>query len=521
MPDAVPPWLATMQEITGTLEFPGGADNPVILAWRDEIARRFPEMGTYCAQYTHDEIPWCGLTVGYCMAHNGIRPVFGPTDTDKFLWAQAWKQFGLPADRPLPGDVLVFAGHVTLYDGEEGGSYLGRGGNQSDSVKVSHYPKSSCQAIRRPPAPTAADRLTVKPIAIASSKPFAGITATVFGGQADRNLSAYDEHLITDNEDGVALPARFRGERPKVRVSKGDKSVVCDIVDVGPWYDGRPDWPPDRYWETGARPRAESDSRTNGAGIDLAPAVARALGIDGKGKVDWEFVGATPSVAQEFVDTATRHDPFARLRQRIEQLEQKMNGTTTTSAPTPTSPTTASALPQIDLARIEQDIARLGQIAASFSQFATALSGKLPTTGAPPQVARVEQDITKLGQIAGTFSQFAAGLPGQAAGGTAPTQQLSPIDKALGGEALVGLKTPLAIGAYALMWIMQTFGAVGTVSGDKASTTGSVLTALIAAFGGLGVTAKFDRAFQAIGRISTVLQKLAATAPPPPSGSGS
>src|SRR5262249_44782955 len=299
MPDAVPPLLATMQEITGTLEFPGGADNPVILAWRDEIARRFPEMGTYCAQYTHDEIPWCGLTVGYCMAHNGIRPVFGPTDTDKFLWAQAWKQFGSPADPPLPGDVLVLAGHVTLYDGEEGASYLGRGGNQSDSVKVSHYPKSSCQAIRRPPAPTAADRLTVKPIAIASSKPFAGITATVFGGQADRNLSAYDEHLITDSENGVALPARFRGERPKVRVSKGDKSVVCDIVDVGPWYDGRPDWPPDRYWETGARPRAESDSRTNGAGIDLAPAVARALGIDGKGKVDWEFVGATPSVAQE------------------------------------------------------------------------------------------------------------------------------------------------------------------------------------------------------------------------------
>ena len=204
-----------------------------------------------------------------------------------------------------------------------------------------------------------------------------------------------------------------------------------------------------------------------------------------------------------------------------------MNGTTTTSAPTPTSPATEPASPQIDLARIEQDIARLGQIAGSFSQFAAALSGQLPTTGVPPQVARAEQDITRLGQIAGTFSQFAgglAGLSGQPAAGTAPIQQLSPIDKALGGEALVGLKTPLAIGAYALMWIMQTFNAVGTVSGEKASTTGSVLTALIAAFGGLGVTAKFDRAFQAIGRISTVLQKLAAAAPPPPpppSGSGS
>jgi hypothetical protein len=39
-----------------------------------------------------------------------------------------------------------------------------------------------------------------------------------------------------------------------------------------------------------------------------------------------------------------------------------------------------------------------------------------------------------------------------------------------------------------------------------------VLTALIAAFGGLGVTAKFDRAFQAIGAMAPAIQKLAAIA---------
>jgi hypothetical protein len=79
---------------------------------------------------------------------------------------------------------------------------------------------------------------------------------------------------------------------------------------------------------------------------------------------------------------------------------------------------------------------------------------------------------------------------------------------------MVGLKTPLAIGAYALMWILQGANVVGTATGDKATTTGSVLTALIAAFGGLGVTAKFDRAFQALSAISTLLGKL----PPPPPG---
>ena len=184
----------------------------------------------------------------------------------------------------------------------------------------------------------------------------------------------------------------------------------------------------------------------------------------------------------------------------------------------PTTPTTL-ALPQIDLARIEQDIARLGQIAGTFSQFANTL-GQLPTTGLPPQVAQVEQSITRLGQIAGTLSQFAATLSGQvpAAGATAP--QLSPIDKLLGGEALVGLKTPLAILAYAGMWIMQAAGVVGTATGTGATTTGSVLTALIAAFGGMGVIAKFDRAFQAIAAISAVLQKLPALAPPPPPPGG-
>jgi hypothetical protein len=70
----------------------------------DEIAHRFPETASYCADYTHDDIPWCGLTIAYCMAHNGIRPVFGATDTDKFLWAQAWKQFGKSVDQPQLGD---------------------------------------------------------------------------------------------------------------------------------------------------------------------------------------------------------------------------------------------------------------------------------------------------------------------------------------------------------------------------------------------------------------------------------
>jgi len=118
-----------------------------------------------------------------------------------------------------------------------------------------------------------------------------GIICTVFGGD-DYNVSAYDETLVLNDEDFyVALPDRFEGERPLVRVYNCETGAneFAEIWDVGPWNTNNP------YWETGDRPQAESGTdmsgrKTNGAGIDLSPALAEALGIDGMGQVDWDFV---------------------------------------------------------------------------------------------------------------------------------------------------------------------------------------------------------------------------------------
>lgn len=304
MSEQIPSPLVTMRAITGTLEAPGSSDNPVIISWANEIAKRYPEMKLYCAQYTHDSIPWCGLCVGYVMAHNGIKPQYGLEDTDKFLWARAWAEFGTAREgEPQLGDVLVFPGHVSMFDGQDGDYYLCRGGNQSDSVKISRYPASSVIAVRVPPgAPTIITKTPVTPIDKYTK--FTGITATEFGGSEDPNTSAYDGHEITDDEFGVALPARFSGTRPKVRVFHGDKTVDCSIVDVGPWNVN------DKYWETNSRPQAESGEdltgrSTNKAGIDLTPAAALALGINGKGTVDWMFIPAT-------VNTSTREEKTVR-----------------------------------------------------------------------------------------------------------------------------------------------------------------------------------------------------------------
>ena len=72
-----PDWLLTMRSISGLSEKPGAADEPKIMAMADEIARIFPDMKSYCDQYNHDSIPWCGLCVAYTMAKANIRPPFG------------------------------------------------------------------------------------------------------------------------------------------------------------------------------------------------------------------------------------------------------------------------------------------------------------------------------------------------------------------------------------------------------------------------------------------------------------
>jgi uncharacterized protein (TIGR02594 family) len=719
MPDLAPPWLATMRTITGTLETPGSADNPVILSWRDEIARRYPEMASYCAGYTHDEIPWCGLTTAYVMAVNGIRPVFGPSDTDKFLWAAAWQQFGKPC-QPKLGAVMVFTrdggGHVSLYEGEDGDHYIIRGGNQSDSVNVTRMSKSKFSgafwpdvaAITQPIPMSHQDAAfpmlqlgAIGPDVIELQTLLGGIDVDgEFGPDTDGALRAFQAaHSMV--ADGIVRPDTWKALRssaPAAAAAAGPlpQSAVDQIIALARTSPAR------TGWSNGTAPVGYINGmavsyaiayRDLKAGTSAARAMARPLGgsstdglalygVDASDPVallrsnfqllcgsgmressgnysegrdmsannvsadsaeaglfqqSWDSHGASPelpkllaqwrssnddgllSIFREGVSDKHTQDfgsgdgalfqrlcktkplfavycaaigqrvirshwgpinrreaqmrpevaallsqveaivdalppvvvphgptptgptpsgPFpwpwpwahpqpqphdsvlADILQRIKGLEHTMNGPVvpTSGSPGTTMPTT---LPHIDLARIEQDIARLGQIAGTFSQFADKI-GHIPTAGLPPQLAQIEQAIARLGQVAGSLSQVATQVSSQApaAGGTAtPTApDLSPIDKLLGGEALVGLKTPLAIGGTVLMWILQAVNVVGPATGDKATATGTVLTSLIGGFGALGVTAKFDRAFKALSAISGVLQKLPRLSPPPAGG---
>jgi hypothetical protein len=143
-----------------------------------------------------------------------------------------------------------------------------------------------------------------------------GITATVFGGGTDPNQSAYDGHEITDTEIGCSFPCHYPKPLPLVRIrntATGRSLDNVSPVDVGPW-NTRDDW-----LRAGRRPQAEQqhashtiadDGRipSNDAGIDLTPAAARALGIDGKGKVDVQLV--TAAVASLASVPATLNHPI-------------------------------------------------------------------------------------------------------------------------------------------------------------------------------------------------------------------
>ena len=257
--------------------------------------------------------PWCAIFANAMLEQAGVPGTRSPS-SQSFRTNPNFVQLSAPA----LGCLVVFwrisqgsgQGHVGFYRGEDASSVWTLGGNENDMVQIEALPKSSETFgligywwPKGVPLPSGGPvmmpagspiHVQTPPASVPAPSPGtaggiqSGITATVFGGQK----SAYGPP-IDDSKPGVALPFRFTGTRPQVRVTgkSSRQSVVCDIVDVGPWNIDDP------YWTTGARPQAESGTdlmnpprHTSKAGIDLTVAAAKAIQIDGKGLVDWQFV---------------------------------------------------------------------------------------------------------------------------------------------------------------------------------------------------------------------------------------
>lgn len=136
----VPRTIVEGLQLLGVRETPGGASDPVILSWAEEIG--------VADVYNRDEIPWCGLFAGVVVKRAGWSVVPGP------LWARNWTRFGGPSAVPGLGDVLAFSrgtgGHVGFYVAEDPVAYHVLGGNQGDAVSITRIEKGRLIAARRP-----------------------------------------------------------------------------------------------------------------------------------------------------------------------------------------------------------------------------------------------------------------------------------------------------------------------------------------------------------------------------------
>ena len=137
------PWFEEAKELYGTKEFSGTGNNPIIMEWSDSLDIR----------YSGDDIPWCGLFVGHCIA----ATLTEETLPGNPLGARQWAKFGKRIE-PCLGAVMVFwrvskesgKGHVGFYAGEDDTGYQILGGNQSDMVCLTWVSKSRFLEARWP-----------------------------------------------------------------------------------------------------------------------------------------------------------------------------------------------------------------------------------------------------------------------------------------------------------------------------------------------------------------------------------
>jgi uncharacterized protein (TIGR02594 family) len=131
--------LVEAVKMIGTKEIVGTKHNPITLGWAKELGLE--------KVYTKDEIPWCGLAVGYAAFKAGVQVVGSP------LWALSWAKYGNQVDEPMLGDILTFkrdgGGHVGIYVGEDDVCYHVLGGNQGNAMNVTRIAKTRLYQARR------------------------------------------------------------------------------------------------------------------------------------------------------------------------------------------------------------------------------------------------------------------------------------------------------------------------------------------------------------------------------------
>jgi uncharacterized protein (TIGR02594 family) len=97
-----------------------------------------------------DEVAWCSEFVNWCLLQAGIKGTTSAVARSFLLW-------GEETQTPQLGDIVVFwresrtswKGHIGFYIGEVAGKVVTLGGNQSNEVNISRYPKETVLSYRK------------------------------------------------------------------------------------------------------------------------------------------------------------------------------------------------------------------------------------------------------------------------------------------------------------------------------------------------------------------------------------
>jgi uncharacterized protein (TIGR02594 family) len=136
--EAMPPWMAEMHRKMGLHEV---RDNAVLSAWL-KIGRALGNPAS---------LPWCGDAVESCIAKTLPSE---PLPANPFF-AQSWASWGTDTIVPIVGAIgpirwTASSGHVGIVAGIEGSTVYLLGGNQSNAINVSGFPRSKFIGFRWP-----------------------------------------------------------------------------------------------------------------------------------------------------------------------------------------------------------------------------------------------------------------------------------------------------------------------------------------------------------------------------------
>lgn len=137
-----PRWIEYAKSMIGIKEYAGKENNPKIVAMH----------ATTLLAAKDDETPWCSSFVNWCLIMAGIKGTNSAAAKSWATWGQGILKPKYGAIAVLKGEGDHWIGHVGFYFGQckDPTKVWILGGNQSNQVKISQFPKSNVLAYRWP-----------------------------------------------------------------------------------------------------------------------------------------------------------------------------------------------------------------------------------------------------------------------------------------------------------------------------------------------------------------------------------